>query len=106
MSETESWVDAAAVDELPADDVKGFQLQGLDIALYRVGDEVFATSDICTHAQARLCEGFLEGHEIECPLHQGRFDVRSGKALCAPLTEDLRVYPVKIEGGRVYLALG
>ncbi|HSV60863.1 MAG TPA: non-heme iron oxygenase ferredoxin subunit [Variovorax sp.] len=106
MSETESWVDAAAVDELPANDVKGFQLQGLDIALYRVGDEVFATSDVCTHAQARLCEGFLEGHEIECPLHQGRFDVRTGKAMCAPLTEDLRVYPVKIEGGRVYLALG
>jgi naphthalene 1,2-dioxygenase system ferredoxin subunit len=106
MSDTESWIDASAVDELPADDVKGFQLQGLDIALYRVGDEVFATSDICTHAQARLCEGFLEGHEIECPLHQGRFDIRSGKAMCAPLTEDLQIYPVKIEGGRVYVALG
>jgi naphthalene 1,2-dioxygenase system ferredoxin subunit len=47
---------------------------------------------------------FLEGHEIECPLHQGRFDVRTGKAMCAPLTEDLRSYPVKIEGGRVFLA--
>jgi naphthalene 1,2-dioxygenase ferredoxin component len=101
-----SWVDAAALDELPAEDVKGIQLQGLDIALYRVGADVFATSDICTHAQARLCEGFLEGHEIECPLHQGRFDVRNGKALCAPLDEDLKTYPVKIEGGRVYLALG
>ena len=105
MSETGSWVDAAAVDDLPADDVKGFQLQGLEVALYRVGDEVFATSDICTHAQARLCEGFLEGHEIECPLHQGRFDIRNGKALCAPLTDDLRTYPVKIEGGRVFVAL-
>ena len=105
MSQIESWVEAAAVDELPADDVKGVNVQGLDIAFYRVGGEVFATSDICTHAQARLCEGFLEGHEIECPLHQGRFDIRSGKALCAPLTDDLRVYPVKIEGGRVYIAL-
>ena len=99
------WIEAAALDELPAEDVKGVQVEGLDIALYRVEGEVYATSDICTHAQARLCEGFLEGHEIECPLHQGRFDIRSGKAMCAPLTEDLKVYPVKIEGGRVFIAL-
>lgn len=99
------WIDAAALDELPAEDVKGVQVEGLDVALYRVQGEVYATSDICTHAQARLCEGFLEGHEIECPLHQGRFDIRNGKAMCAPLTEDLKVYPVKIEGGRVFIAL-
>ena len=99
------WIEAAAFDELPAEDVKGVRVEGLDIALYRVAGEVFATSDTCTHAQASLCEGFLEGHEIECPLHQGRFDIRNGKALCAPLTEDLRVYPVKIEAGRVYVAL-
>jgi len=99
------WVEAAALDELPQDDVKGVQVEGLDVALYRVDGEVFATADMCTHAQARLCEGFLEGHEIECPLHQGRFDIRSGTALCAPLTEDLRVYPVRIEEGRVFIAL-
>jgi len=101
----EFWVEAAALDELPADDVRGVQVQGLALALYRVGAEVYATDDLCTHAHARLCEGFLEGHEIECPLHQGRFDVRSGKALCAPLIDDVRTYPLKIEGGRVFVAL-
>ncbi|VTU34618.1 Ferredoxin NagAb [Variovorax sp. PBL-H6] len=105
MSTTTDWLDAAAVDELPEDDVMGLEVQGLDIALYNIGGEVFATSNTCTHGQARLCDGFLEGHEIECPLHQGKFDVRSGKATCAPVTEDLRSYPVKIEGGRVYLSL-
>lgn len=105
MSNHDFWVEAAALDDLPADDVKGVQVEGLDVALYRVQDKVYATDDICTHAQARLCEGFLEGYEIECPLHQGRFDVRNGKAMCAPLTEDLRVYPVRIEGGRVFIAL-
>ena len=105
MSNTIDWTDAVAVDELPEDDVMGLEVQGLDIALYSVDGEVFATSNTCTHGQARLCDGFLEGGVIECPLHQGRFDVRSGKALCAPVTEDLRSYPVKIEGGRVYLAL-
>jgi naphthalene 1,2-dioxygenase system ferredoxin subunit len=100
------WIDATAMDDVPADDVIGVVVAGRDIALYNAGGEIFATDNICTHGQARLCEGFLEGHEIECPLHQGRFDVRSGKAMCAPLTEDLRSYPVKIEGGRVYLAVG
>ena len=52
-----------------------------------------------------LCDGFLEGHEIECPLHQGKFDIRNGKAMCAPLTEDIKSYPVKIEGSRVFVAL-
>jgi naphthalene 1,2-dioxygenase system ferredoxin subunit len=101
---TMTWVDAAAVDDVPADDVVGIDVQGRDIALYGTEDGIHATDNICTHGHARLCDGFLEGHEIECPLHQGRFDVRTGKAMCAPLTEDLRSYPVKIEGGRIFLA--
>jgi naphthalene 1,2-dioxygenase system ferredoxin subunit len=102
---TVTWIDAASVDEVPADDVVGIEVRGRDIALYGTEDGIHATDNICTHGHARLCDGFLEGHEIECPLHQGRFDVRTGKAMCAPLTEDLRSYPVKIEGGRVYLAI-
>jgi len=102
---TVTWIDAASVDEVPADDVVAIEVQGRDIALYGTEDGIHATDNICTHGHARLCDGFLEGHEIECPLHQGRFDVRTGKAMCAPLTEDLRSYPVKIEGGRVYLAI-
>jgi len=105
MSTTTPWIDAASVDDVPADDVVGILVQGRDIALYGTADGIHATDNICTHGHARLCDGFLEGHEIECPLHQGRFDVRTGKAMCAPLTEDLRSYPVKIEGGRVYLAI-
>jgi naphthalene 1,2-dioxygenase ferredoxin component len=101
---TMTWVDAAAVDDVPADDVVGIEVRGRDIALYGTEDGIHATDNTCTHGHARLCDGFLEGHEIECPLHQGRFDVRTGKAMCAPLTEDLRSYPVKIEGGRVFLA--
>ena len=100
-----NWVDALSTDELPADDVIGVVVAGRDIAVYTVGDEVYATDNICTHGHARLCDGFLEGHEIECPLHQGKFDVRDGKPTCAPVTDALRSYPVKIEGQRVYLQL-
>jgi len=100
-----NWIDALASEDLPTDDVVGVAVDGRDIALYAVGEEVYATDNICTHGHARLCDGFLEGHEIECPLHQGKFDVRTGQATCAPPTEALRSYPVKVEGGRVWLAL-
>jgi naphthalene 1,2-dioxygenase system ferredoxin subunit len=102
---TTNWVDAVAADELPSDDVTGINVAGRDIAIYTVGDDVYATDNICTHGHARLCDGFLDGHEIECPLHQGKFDVRDGKPLCEPVTEALRRYPVKVEGGRVFVQI-
>lgn len=100
-----NWIDVSAVDAVPEDDVIGIDLEGKSLALYKVEGEVFATDNICSHGNARLCDGFLDGHEIECPLHQGKFDVRNGKAMCAPLTEDIKSYPVRIEGSRVFVAL-
>ena len=104
MSDSQ-WTEAAAVDEVPTDDVVGMQVGGRDIALYNVDGQIYATDNVCTDGHARLCEGFLEGHEIECPLHQGKFDVRNGKPTCAPVTEAIRSYPVRIEAGRVFLSL-
>ena len=60
---------------------------------------------MCTHATGLLADGWVEDGEIECPLHQARFDIRTGKALCEPATEDLRTYPVKVEGGDVLIDL-
>lgn len=100
------WVEAASVDSVPTDDVAAFEVQGRDIALYCVEGEIYATDNLCTHGHARLCDGFLEGHEIECPLHQGKFDVRTGAAMCEPVTENVRSYPVRIEDGKVFLDLG
>lgn len=100
---TEQWIKVIALKALPVDDVVAVQAAGKEFALYTVGDEIFATDNICTHGHARLCDGFLEGHEIECPLHQGRFDVRSGKAMCEPLTADIRTYPVKVDDGNVWV---
>ena len=100
-----NWTDVAAEDEVPQDDVIGLDVAGRDIALYGVEGQVYATDNLCTHGHARLCDGFLEGNEIECPLHQGRFDVCTGQPTCPPVTEPLRSYPVKIEDGRVWLAL-
>jgi naphthalene 1,2-dioxygenase system ferredoxin subunit len=81
-------------------------IDGREIALYRLGDEVFATDAICTHGHASLCGGFVEPDgSIECPLHQGRFDIRSGRALCEPLEHDLQTHAVKLEGGRVWISI-
>ncbi|WP_180684532.1 non-heme iron oxygenase ferredoxin subunit [Tepidicella baoligensis] len=102
---SENWIDAIARDAVPEGDVVGAIVAGKDIAFYEVEGEVFATDNLCTHGAARLSDGFLEGNEIECPLHQGRFDVCTGKALCAPLTEDIKTYPVKIENMRVMIKL-
>jgi naphthalene 1,2-dioxygenase system ferredoxin subunit len=99
-------MEAASRDAIPEDDVIGVVVAGREIALYGVDGEVFATDNVCTHGNARLCDGFLDGHEIECPLHQGKFDVRTGAALCAPLTEAVKIYPIRIEADKVYVDLG
>lgn len=101
----EQWIDAAALDAVPEGDVIGIRVAGKEIALYEVEGEIYATDNLCTHGAARMSDGFLEGREIECPLHQGRFDVCSGQAMCAPLTENIRTYPVRIENLRVMLKL-
>ncbi|WP_278652055.1 non-heme iron oxygenase ferredoxin subunit [Pandoraea pnomenusa] len=101
-----NWMEAASRDAIPEDDVIGVVVAGREIALYGVDGEVFATDNVCTHGNTRLCDGFLDGHEIECPLHQGKFDVRTGAALCAPLTEAVKIYPIRIEADKVYVDLG
>jgi naphthalene 1,2-dioxygenase ferredoxin component len=97
------WIDAAAEDEIF--DVIGVALAGRDIALYSVEGQIFATGNICTHGQARLCDGFLDGFEIECPHHQGKFDVRNGHATFEPAKVAVPSYPVRVEGGRVFVQL-
>ncbi|HEY1609712.1 MAG TPA: non-heme iron oxygenase ferredoxin subunit [Paraburkholderia sp.] len=84
---------------------RGVQIDGQRIGLFEVDGEIFALDDICTHGHAMLSEGELDGHEIECPLHAGVFDVRSGAALCAPLTRDARRYAVKIENDHVFVRI-
>ena len=98
-----TWTDVAAQDDLFEGASIAVTPNGHDIALHCVDGVPFATDNVCTHGAGRLCEGFLEGHEIECPLHQGRFDLTTGQATCGPAAEAVRSYPVRIEGGRVYL---
>ena len=76
-----------------------------EIAIYNLGGEFYATDDICTHAYASLADGYIEGDQIECPLHGGCFDIKTGKALTAPLTQDIKTYEVKIDGDDILVGL-
>ena len=63
----------------------------------------YCTDGMCTHEEEHLEEGLLTGHVIECPLHQGRFDIRTGEVISPPPFVDLNTYPVKTENGEVYV---
>ena len=97
------WIKVASAEELRNDEARTVNVAGYGVALYRIEDEFFATDSMCTHATALLSEGFLEDGCVECPLHQGRFDVRTGKAMCAPVTVDLRTHAVKRDGDDIYV---
>jgi nitrite reductase/ring-hydroxylating ferredoxin subunit len=79
------------------------ELNGAPIALYRLGGEIHAVSDMCTHEFALLSQGFVEDGVIECPLHAAQFDVRTGRCLAGPANEDLPTYEVRVDGEDVYV---
>ena len=103
----DGWVDACAPDDVDAEDVIRFDHGDRTFAIYRTDDDrYFATDGLCTHEQVHLADGLVMGAIIECPKHNGRFDFRTGAAKGAPVCVDLATYPVKVEGGRVFLKLG
>ena len=103
---SENWVDAGPVDRIGVEDVAPFEHGGRQFALYRTADDrYYATDGVCTHEYAELADGFVSGTIIECPLHNGRFDFTTGEAKGAPACVNLATYPVKVEGGRIYLRI-
>jgi 3-phenylpropionate/trans-cinnamate dioxygenase ferredoxin subunit len=96
-----AWIKVANTGQLQNGDVIGVHAGQAHIALYRDADDYFATDNVCTHQYALLSDGYMEDGCIECPLHQATFDIRTGKAQCAPATKDLVTYPVKVEGDDV-----
>jgi naphthalene 1,2-dioxygenase system ferredoxin subunit len=105
MGADAAWHDVASLEDFAASDAIAVDVGGRQIAIYLVDGAVFATDNRCTHGDARLCDGFVEGHEIECPHHQGRFDIRSGAATGAPASLALATYPARLMGERVQLRL-
>ena len=100
------WVVACAKDDVDEEDVIRFDHGGRTFAIYRSPEnEYFATDGLCTHEKVHLADGLVMDDVIECPKHNGQFNYRTGAALRAPVCVDLATYPVKVEGGQVYIGL-
>ena len=85
MAENDNWVALLKLSTVEMDEVEAVEVNGLKLAVFHLEDgSVHVTRNVCTHEFALLSEGWFEGCEIECPLHAGRFDVRTGEALCSP----------------------
>jgi 3-phenylpropionate/trans-cinnamate dioxygenase ferredoxin component len=93
----------ARLDEIPDGGMKQVVYKGDIVGLYRVGEDVYAMGDVCTHEEAYLTDGDFEPEEleVECPLHGSRFNVVDGGVRILPATKPEPTYPVKVEGDLV-----
>jgi naphthalene 1,2-dioxygenase ferredoxin component len=101
MSVEGTWVTVASKSKIGDGEVVEAQAAAEQVAIYNVEGEFYATSNICTHAFARLSEGWLDGEVIECPLHAGRFEVKTGKGLGPPVECDIKTFPVRVVGDEI-----
>ena len=92
-------------DDIEEEDVKRFDHNDHTYCIYHTTEGFFGTDGFCTHEEQHLADGIVIDNVIECPLHQGRFDIRSGKALSAPVCIDLKTYPIEVRDGAIYLFL-
>ena len=98
------WIKVTEYSAIEEDETLSVEHEGAQICLYKVGGEIFATDNKCTHGNADLSEGLLQdGHLIECPLHEGTFDIRTGSPVGLPCTEALRCHEVRIDAGSIFL---
>jgi nitrite reductase/ring-hydroxylating ferredoxin subunit len=106
MSGTDGWTRLTAAD-LPAGEMRAVEVGRTSFAVFHLADGSWhVTSNECTHEYALLTDGWLEGNEVECPLHAAKFDVRTGKAMCAPASVPVKVYSTRIEGDSVMVQIG
>jgi 3-phenylpropionate/trans-cinnamate dioxygenase ferredoxin subunit len=89
---------AATKDELQPGEKLLVEVDEQLVILFQVGDEYFCLDDVCTHDGGTLSDGEFEGHEIACPRHGAKFDIRCGKALCMPATQNTGSHEVKVDG--------
>jgi 3-phenylpropionate/trans-cinnamate dioxygenase ferredoxin subunit len=97
------WVDAGRADDLPAGQVRVVQDGRTRFAVCNVGDAFYCIDDVCTHDGGPLDQGELDGNEIECPRHGARFDVTTGQVTSLPAVVPVKVYPVRIENGKIQI---
>lgn len=100
-----TYVKVADLAELEPDEPRRVRVDDIALVLVKIAGEIFAVSDSCTHEDAQLADGFIEGCSIECPRHGALFDLKTGEALTLPAVKPLQTYPVRVDGAAVLVGL-
>lgn len=101
-----NWTRVASCADVDEDSTLAVEVDGHPVCLYNIAGEILATDNKCTHGEADLSDGLiLDSALIECPMHEGSFDIRTGKAVGAPCTHALRCHTVRVDNGVIYLQL-
>lgn len=104
-SDSVAWYLVCNIDDIEEEDVLRCDLGENVYAVYHTQSGFYATDGLCTHEKASLADGLVMGEHIECPKHNARFHIPSGKVMRMPAKVDLQTYPVKTEDGKVYIGL-
>ncbi|PPD35148.1 MAG: ferredoxin [Methylomonas sp.] len=99
------WIDVVAESAMADGEHVVVDVDGYDVAVFKINGQFYAIEDVCTHDGAEIASGELEGDEIVCPRHGARFCVKTGQVKCAPAYEDVATFPVRIEAGRVQVGV-
>lgn len=99
------WVAVAEKSALAPESAVGVVVGDIDIAIYLIGGELYATDNICPHAYGYLNHGYVEDDKIECPLHGARFEIKTGKGVDGPFCEDLKTFAVRIVGEEIQVEI-
>lgn len=105
MNRARQWQNLVAVAELEPGEVTPARLGARELAVYDSVDGIFVSFARCTHGAANLCDGYFDGRYIECPLHQGLFDARTGEPKAAPATRSLRMLEARVKDGVVQVLI-
>ena len=97
------WVSVCPADAVEEATAVGYEVAETEVCLYRLEGKIYASHDRCTHGNAKLSEGYVEEGEIECPFHQGRFDIRTGEPTFPPCSQAVRTYPAEERDGLIWI---
>lgn len=102
---SDKFVKVATKKDIPDGAVRTFNAEGTRVAVCRVDDVFYAIADLCTHDNGPLGEGELVDHQIECPRHGARFDIKTGKAMCLPAVIPVPTYEVEVRGEEIWIGI-
>ena len=100
-----NWIEVGETNNIELEDIVRFDYQGKTYCIYKLEDGFYATDGICTHEAVHLEDGLVMDGEIECPMHQGIFNIKTGKAISPPACDDLKTYPTKVENEKIFIQI-